>query len=184
MLVARAMARVTSPDYSGPPLKEVQLRFVDKIEAFHQHIYATLAVLALVVNHLRDEREKQLYPVGSISKFLAALKERKFRYKDRLLDQVAILEKSSDFRSKYIDHPDQHQLHNWMTHFYLNKYHVVYFLTGGDPADIHAGDPDPDSPDFHPPIGGLLGFYVSPDLDRTYDAMQRVVMAALSIRPT
>lgn len=31
--------RPPAPDYSGPPLDELQLRFVDKVEALHQHIY-------------------------------------------------------------------------------------------------------------------------------------------------
>jgi len=181
-VVGAALPIAPDPSYSGPPLTELQLRFVDKVEAFHQHVYATLAVLALALNHRKEPRAKQPYPIGSISKFLDALKERDFRYKDRLLDQVTVLEKSADFRSKYVDHPEQHQLHDWMTMVYLGNYRVIYFIKRDDTVVYRPGSSDPDSPDFRPPLGGVEEFYVSPDLDRTYDAVQRVIMGALRLK--
>jgi hypothetical protein len=170
-----------TPNYSGPNLDELQLRFVDKVEAFHQHIYATLAVLALVLNHSRTKESTQTYPVGSISKFLMALKDRNFRYKDRYLVQVGILERSADFRSKYIDHPERHQLHDWMTYKYVDRVHVIYFIKRSQTVSWLGGNPDPSSPDFRPPVGCGDDFYVSPDTERTYDAMQRVAIAALRL---
>src|SRR5689334_18548500 len=134
--------------YTGPELPERQLRFVDKMEAFHQHIYATLAVLALVLNQRRAKDGEQAYPVGSISRFLAALKERDFRYKDRFLDHVSVLERSADFRSKYVDHPERHQLHDWMTYRPDRYTYVIYFIRKGTGVFWRGGPPDPFHPDF------------------------------------
>lgn len=169
------------PGYSGPKLPEFQLRFVDKTEALHQHVYATLAVLALVLNHRREGDSRQPYPVGSITKFLAALKERDFRYKDRLLDHVAVLERSADFRSKYVDHPEQHQLHDWMTYCPEEKAYIIYFIRKSGALIYRAGPTDPFHPGFQPPVDCGDDFYVSPDPERTYSAMQKVVIAALRI---
>jgi hypothetical protein len=181
------MWRVGQPGYEGPSLAELQLRLVDKVEAFHQHVYATLAVLALVLNHLRTGSD-QSYPIGSISAFLQALKERKFRYQAQHLDRVVVLERSIDFRSKYVDHPEKHQLHDWMTYGYRGKSHIIFFMPKG--AEVAwlgpEGDTvnlDPFSPRFRPPVNCGDDFYVAPDVDIVFEAVQTIVAAALGTRP-
>ncbi len=173
------LTRATMPDYSGPSSREVQLRFIDKVDAFHQHIYATLAVLALVLNHVRKDRKEQPYPVGTISKFLATLKGRVFQYQHQYLRRVGVLERSADFRSKYVDHPERHELHNWMTMRYFDKHLVIYYLEKGGEVTHRAGSSDPFSPDFQPPVNCGDDFYVSPDPDETCDALEKVVTRAL-----
>jgi hypothetical protein len=163
-----------APGYTGPSVNTLQLRFVDKVEAFHQHVYATLAVLALVLNHLGKRATKQPYPVGSISKFLSALRERDFRYKERYLGHVAVLEKSADFRSKYVDHPERHQLHDWMTYRFMDTAYVIYFIKHGHVVRWAGASPDPLSPDFRPPVDCGEDFYVSPNIELTCEAMRRV----------
>jgi hypothetical protein len=177
----KAAARGLPSERLGKKLPEFQLRYVDKMEAFHQHVYATLAVLAMFLNQRPKRDGEQPYPAGSISKFLAALKERDFRYRDRYLDHVAVLERSADFRSKYVDHPEQHQLHDWMTFRPEGNTYVIYFIAKSNDLFWRGGGNDPFHPDFQPPVDCGDNFYVSPDVDRTYTAMQKVAIGALRL---
>jgi hypothetical protein len=173
----------TNVSFAKSALPERQLVLVDKVDAFHQQSYATLAVLCLVLNHLRARGEQQ-YTIRTISGFLDNLEERNFRYKSARLDDLNIVRRSADYRSKYVDHPESSQLHDWYTVNYNGRIYVVFFipesLEKGERLPMTDIDDDPESPTFRPCISAE-DYYVAPSVDKTYDALQRVVIHALRI---
>lgn len=160
----------------------LQIRLVDRIEAFHQQVYQTISNLVMVPTFVGPEVMKRNYPIDSVQKFLTFLKENEFRYSSKTLEQIDILLRSVEFRARFVDHPQQHQLHDWMTHNNLGKTTAIYFQP--DPSGVTAvlympDHRDPDDPNFRPAVDVGDNFYVAPSLQRTYDAFQAVSTALL-----
>jgi hypothetical protein len=162
---------------------------VDKIEAFHQHVYATLAALAYCVQ-LRRASSEDKYPIGSNSDFLKALAKRHQRFATVYLRDIEQLLGSTEYRSSWVDHLDRNPPYDWLTltpEVESVRSYIVFFRRRG-PGDIEIRNDSllqrsllsPFHPDFHPPFE-CESFKVAPDVDATYDALQRVVMAALRI---
>lgn len=159
-------------------LSFLQLKLVDKVEAFHQQVYSTLSVLILFLTHFRIEDLKD-FPINSVKRFLEHVKKR-IKCRSTLYEQIDLLERSIDFRSKFIDHPQQHAIHDWMTYGYLGKYYVIYFIRHG--REVYYREPkEPFEPDFQPPVNCKKDFYVSPDKDKTYKALHYLVVHLLGL---
>lgn len=156
-------------------LEELQLEFVDKTEAFHQQVYATISAFILLLSHVAGHKYKGQLPISGVTKFLKYIalnnQDEKFnRY-------IKFLKDSINFRAKYIDHPQQHVLHDWMTYSYGTGTCIIYFVRKGD--DVYApGSLDPFSSDFKPPVGHE-SFYVSPPHEVVYICLQKFTKMVL-----
>lgn len=166
-------------DEMGEPLHYWQIAFVDVVEAFHQQIYSTLSTLILVLNHLGLNGKK--HPINSVKKFLEFVKEKQLQYRSALADQIDILQKSRDFRSKFIDHPQQHQLHDWMTHrTEEGEMYIIFFKRKG--KEVYAPTPKhPSDPEFKPPVNCGKDFYISPDERKTLKAIEVLIKHMLNL---
>jgi len=139
-------------------LAELQLAFVDKTEAFHQQVYATISAFIMLLSHIADQKFLSQMPVDSLTKFLRHISDKS--YESIVKDQAALLIKSADFRSKFIDHPQQHALHDWITYSYGTGVCIIYFIRKGN--EVYFIEPrDPYAPNFVPPVN-YKSFYVSP----------------------
>jgi hypothetical protein len=156
-----------------------QFRLVDRVEAFHQQIYAGLSYLIAILNFVAGSGKEPRYATTSNSKFLRQILE-EFRSRSQIVDAINLLENSTAFRSKFVDHPAANIMQDWMTQDYFGKCYVIYF----DPFDQEAesdyvGVPDPTSPKYRPPVGGK-SFFVAPDPVDTFEAFNTLGRAALN----
>ncbi len=158
-------------DEMGEPLHYLQVAFVDRVEAFHQQIYSTISTLILVLNHFKDDDKGSNHPIGSVKQFLDYIKDNKLRYRSTLINQVDCLQRSRDFRSKFIDHPQQHQLHDWMTFRAEDGIYLIFFVRKGN--EVYAINPiiHPFDPEFKPPINCGKDFYIAPSEKETIRAI-------------
>lgn len=147
-------------------LSTLQLNLVNKLEAFHQQVYSTLSSLIQVLVHLG---EKDI-PIDSVSKFLDFV-DRKIPYKSTLKTHIYNLKMSIDFRAKYIDHPQQHKLHNWMTYSYEDEFYVIYYISNSNKVYFRGEPYDPLDPEFVPPVDCDNNFYVSPNKIRIFKSL-------------
>src|SRR5262249_6737183 len=138
-------------------LSDLQLMLFDKVEAFHQHIYATLSTLSRVVNMMRDRSAPQ-YPRGSNTDFLNALKKRDSRFATHYLGDIKQLRKSVDYRSKWVDHLDRSPLYDWYTTSppdARRKYVVLFKRKAPGPVAVRF-EPfsrlNPHDPEYRPPM--------------------------------
>ena len=163
----------------------LQLQLIDKIEAFHQHVYVTLASLVRVINYLKLQGDNSQIPINSIKQFLTHVKEGKFRYKVKLHRVIEKLIYSEDYRAKFVDHPQQHKMHNWMSYTYQangsrEAVIIYYILYGSQPVYVPNSVYDPHDPDFKPPLPTGTDFYISPDINDTLDATNKLIIEFLS----
>lgn len=170
-------------DSTGPRkinLSDLQLKLVDKVEAFHQQVYVVLSTLILAINYLGIRGKKEQHPINSISNFLKFV-EKIFQYKNILLEQINNLKHSIEFRAKFIDHPQQHILHNWMTYGFQKECYIIYYIEKSNKV-FHRGKPyNPNESGFLPPVDCDNNFYVSPNKINTYKAVQYFVKYLLNI---
>jgi len=166
----------------GEELHYLQIAFVDKIEAFHQAVYTTISALIMVIKQFKsNQNTKNQIPIKSVKKFLTYISTSQAKYQSVLIDQINILEKSRDFRAKFIDHPQQHLLHDWMTFNFLGKVYLIFFKASGQ--EIYAINPDihPMSPRFKPPVNCGKNFYIAPNEDECFDAIQILLEHLLNL---
>ncbi len=174
-------ATQSSPEESertGVTLHQLQLIFVDKTEAFHQQVYATLSAFILVLSTSLPHEIINQMPITKLSKFLKLNWLSKGERTQGLVKCAEILEVSRSFRSKYIDHTQQHVVHDWMTVSINEETVIIYFVVGENPLFKSKGILDPRSPDFWPPIA-CEEFYVSPPYRETIESMKDFVMQIL-----
>lgn len=165
----------------GETLNYLQIAFVDKVEGFHQQVYTTISALILVINYLGYKKGKTNNPINSVKKFLEYTKDKIFKYRSILGDQIDVLQKSRDFRSKFIDHPQQHQLHDWMTFKVKKDVFLIFFKRHGN--EVYMIDPTkhPFDPDFKPPVNCGKDFYIAPNEKETLKAIEVLVRHILNI---
>lgn len=165
----------------GEPLHYLQIAFVDKVEAFHQQVYSSVSTLILVLNYLGYKGKQPIHPVNSVEQFLDYVKDKELKYRSALIDQIDILQKSRDFRSKFIDHPQQHQLHDWMTFRAEDGLYLIFFKRKGN--EVYMIDPTkhPFDPDFKPPVNCGKDFYIAPSKEKTLKAIEVLVRHMLDL---
>lgn len=182
-----------SESSGGPSLHDLQLHLVDKTEAFHEHVYATLSALVMLLNHVAPASFRKQMPISSISKFLAYLRERSIG--SVVHEHLTQLERSVLFRNRFVMHPQQHVLHDWSTHSTGSLTAIIYFVPAyGDTEEEirrrleqreseREGDlvlDDPYHPNFELSISHE-SFYVSPHVARTHTALRQVVLNTLRV---
>jgi len=154
-------------------LKEIQMYFVDKTEGFHQHVYSVISAFAMLLNHIAPREFCQRIPIRKNGKFLKFLKN---EY-PKLIDFIKILELSTSFRNKFIDHTQQHVLHDWMTYSYPEnnqaKAVVIYFIKNSNNV-YQREERNPFSLNFQPPIN-CKEHYISPYYKDVYKSLLVIV---------
>lgn len=149
------------PETIQRDMKEIQLDFVNRVEGFYQHYYATISAFAMYLNYVAGHDFKRGMPIGGNKDFLEFLGSKYPELKDNLLD----IERARDFRARFVDHIQQHTLHDWMTYSFPGKMGeecvIIYFIKKG-PEVYHRGfQLNPYVDDFRPPVN-YESFYVSP----------------------
>lgn len=148
------------------PLKLVQLDYVNKTESFHQQIYVGISAFIMLLNHI----VKLEMPRNSVEKFLKFLdRELNFTHSEA----IKVLNDSRFFRAKFIDHIQQHVVHDWMTWDYETGVTVIYFIRTGDRVFTPTVF-DPYSPNFVLPVDHK-SFYVAPKHYEVNNAYSQVV---------
>ncbi|MFH1767369.1 MAG: hypothetical protein ABH826_04790 [Patescibacteria group bacterium] len=155
--------QLTNPEHVGATksLNDLQFGFVDKTEAFHEQVYATLGASAAFLSYFLKHGDRRGLRLGSsIKKMLKDLKA--------LLDgsgfekTLDVLEKSREFRDKVVIHPQTHAQHDWMTQGGQNVSAVIYYA-----IDYSKTDPKEDGLPVHAPPQTTLPFS-SPEEYRDY----------------
>ncbi len=152
------------------PMRDVQLEFVNRIEAYYQQLYASLSAFAMFVNHVAPHSFRRGLPIGGIEEFLRFLRTKTALNIDNELTE---LERARDFRARFVDHTQQHALHNWMTFSYPTgvgqECVVIYYISQG-PEVFFRPHTNPYAPDFRPPVN-YESFYVSPPHNECHKAL-------------
>lgn len=160
---------IADDDIQAGKLHKAQLFLVDKVEAFHQQVYVVISALIAIHNHIGIKGIKQQHPIDSVTKFLEFARQNS--YKSALHDQLTLLQKSVDYRAKFVDHPQQHIMHDWMTYNFEGQNWVIYFLPKSN--NVYPIYPfHPSDPRFKPPVDCGSDFYVAPHPHLTYGAIQ------------
>lgn len=159
-------------------LKDIQLDFVDKIEAYFQQLYSTLSAFVMLLNHIANDGFKSQMPIKGIEKFLSWISKQS--YSSQLKEGIFLLDKAREFRDIFIDHPQQHILHDWMTYSHLNGTAIIYFIRDGNKVYTPGNTVDPYDPNFKPPFD-YKSFYVSPDYRKVHDSMKYFVNSILEL---
>lgn len=161
------------------PLHDVQLIFLDKTEGFHQQLYATLSAYILLLNHVCDKNLASQIPIRNVTSFLKYVQS-KWNNDLQLNKQVEILTSSINFRSKFIDHPQQHILHDWMTMPHGHGICIIYFIRNeNDNVYFIDWTINPYDKNFKPPVD-CSEFYVSPEKNITFDALKDFSVCVLN----
>lgn len=105
---------------STRPLDEIQIDFVDKTEAFHQHIYSTLSSFVKLLSILAPHDFIKGSHIASNEKFISYIRELT-NY------DTTILQASLKYRGTYIDHTSQIRHFNWMTYFFGSLVYIIYY---------------------------------------------------------
>lgn len=149
------------PDKLVYSTHDIQLEFVNRVEAYFQQMYAAISAFVLYLTHMAPKEFKREMPFNSIEKFLKFLEKR-----DALFEKESkILERARDFRARFIDHTQQHILHDWETSASMdasghNSCTVIYF-NKKSPSAFYRGVFDPRDARYEP-SGDYETFYVSP----------------------
>lgn len=143
------------------PMSEIQLDMVDKVESFYQQLYACMSAFTMLLNHIAPHDYRRSMSIGSVKKFLEFLLSKHLDHGESL----SWLETARDFRARFVDHVQQHVLHDWMTYSYPGKFGpecvIIYFVKKG-PEVYHRGfQTGPYDPSFEPPVN-YESFYVTP----------------------
>ncbi|MES2762034.1 MAG: hypothetical protein V4677_07505 [Bacteroidota bacterium] len=171
----KAMVDLEELEKQNRTLEDLQLEFVDKTEAFHQHVYATISTFILLLSHVAGHKYKGQLPISGVTKFLKYISETN---QDEYIDvQADALKTSIDFRAKFIDHPQQHALHDWMTWSHGSGTCIIYFIRTGNGVYVPEHI-DPYACDFRPPID-CGDFYVSPPPHEAFLAIKGFSVAIL-----
>ncbi len=146
----------------------LQLDIVNKIESFHQHVYATLSAFVMLLIQLLPRSLNSQIPINSINKFLKFLK--KTNLNELLKDDIDNLLNSITFRAKFIDHPQQHAAHNWMTWRAEEEIVILYFIplfTEEEIEKYYQKHKDKATPPFEE-----KSMYISPYINITYKSLK------------
>lgn len=166
---------LANKENSPASLEDLQLKFVDKVEQFHRQMYSALSVLILVLNQTGIHGEKPNHPINSVDRFLDYLLGKN----ESLSISIDYLKKSISFRAKFVDHPQQHKLHDWMTYLSDGRYYIIYFIPTAD-RNVYLRVGNPLDVEFEPPVS-CSDFYVSPHFAETYGSLCNLIVYCLSL---
>lgn len=132
MHAAKVMEEIYNPESNGNSHIS-QINLVDKIEAFHQQIYSALSAFVLMLNHYAPIQWKRDMPIKSIDRFLTFI-HGKYNNQE-FLDSLNYLNQSREFRAKFVDHMQQHIVHDWATVNANEVPMIVYYILAENEVD-------------------------------------------------
>jgi hypothetical protein len=107
-------------------------------------------------------------PIRGVTKFINWIQSKDINSANFEKQSLALLD-STTFRSKFIDHPQQHALHDWLT-FTSEESSIIYYIRTGDNVYFPTDLTDPYVIGFEPPVD-CRSFYVSPKRETTKTAL-------------
>lgn len=147
-------------------LDKVQMAYLDKIEAFHQHVYSTISSFINVLNLISNHSFKRNLPISGVQEFLEFIIKKDIH--PIVLELTDTIKKSTEFRAKFVDHPQQHKSHTWMTYAPNDVACIIYYIPGSAGPNHTTNTPlDPYDPNFQC-VMPYESFYVSPNNRETY----------------
>jgi len=154
-------------------LSNIQLIYVDKIEAFFEHVYVIVSSLSMLLNAVSPHEIKRGMPISENKKFLEFL-SKSFKNIDAT---IALLEMARVFRAKIV-HVSQHVLYNWMTYSFQGNFGpeccIIYFRGKSDKIYHREYVMNPHDVKFQPPID-CTDFYVSPPHKEIFNAIKKII---------
>lgn len=152
------------------PMKDIQLEFVNCVESYYQQLYATLSAFVMFLNYNAPREFKNGLPISRITNFLTFLGSKNGL---TISEEIKELTRATIFRSKFVDHVQQHTLHNWMTYSFPTKSGpecvVIYYIGKGREV-YYRPHLNPYADDFEPPVN-YISFYVSPPHNECHRAI-------------
>jgi len=149
--------QIVNFDDTNNNLDNTQINYLNKIEAYHQQVYATLSNLIMATTYFGIRGKKLDHPIGSVEKFLNFILKNitldNLGHDGRFKITINVLIKSIIFRSKHIDHPQQNKTYHWMTYHFCCRCYIIYYIPKS--RCVYAMDlnkADPESPKFKPPV--------------------------------
>ena len=104
---------------------ELQSEFVNRVEAFHQQVYAVISSFINLLIKIAPSKFKNHIPKWSVSKFLDYLE----KIEPLFTNDVILLLRSEEVRNKCIDHPqNQPRSFTWQTGTFVSKTYVIYYI--------------------------------------------------------
>ncbi len=164
-------------------LDEAQMMLLNKVEALHQQIYATISTFIKLISHVRLNDQKINFPNRSVNKFLDTVSETA-EYKNVLSEEICVLKKSIKYRDTLVDHPQSMEALDWATIGSNFEYSIIYYAHDAETGNIITDEinmMDPEDEHYHPPIG-TNKFFVSPNRKKTIIAMKSFVTKFLITR--
>ena len=186
-----ALSQVEAELYSISPdsprdSRTVQFDFVDKTEAYYQQLYATLSAFVMVINKLASHEVRRGLNVSRNERFLSDL----LRKYPEISDDISNVEIARAFRAKFVDHIQQHTLHDWCTVSNLvgpgaGGCTLIYFLRANPAVHGMVFRPglDPYAAGYEPPVDHA-GFYVSPLYQSVQKSFENIVRHVLGKLPS
>lgn len=157
------------------PRGDVQKDFVNDTESFHQQIYATLSAFIKLLTHIAPKKFSSQMPSKSLCKFIDFLKKEV----SNIEEEMAVIKRSREYRTRYVDHINQNISHNWYTlEIHNGEIYIVYYSTGsnGKIMDI----PEIDGGGFTFKTSLLVeSYFVPPHHKDTIIALSNVVLKTL-----
>ena len=131
----------------------------------------------MLLTYVTSQDVVRQMPIRSTEKFLRWLLKKMDA--SQFSEEIGLLQNSLDFRNKFVDHPQQHALHDWMTMTHPSGAGaIIYYIKNGTEV-YYRGSLDPFHPDFKPPVN-YKSFYVSPDYIKIHNLIKLFVITSLN----
>jgi len=125
LAVSRSERRCRRKRVGKRQILDFQLDLVDKLEAFHQGVYSTIAALLLFLSHAAPREKVRDLPIKSVKRALELFES--LSVSPLVKEAVRTLRSSNEFRTQFADHPQMHALHNWLTFTFHAQAIVLFF---------------------------------------------------------
>lgn len=172
-------------------LGDVQIEFVNRVESYFQQLYAAISALAMFTNLTASHEYKKGMKIGSNTHFLDFLEKKHIG-----IAQIKELRKALEFRAKFVDHIQQHVLHDWMTYGTSNAKEsqcvIIYFIKAESEvrlpniitaeSGLYTPRFDPFHQKFELPFSHN-GFYVSPqhlNCHRSFIELTEIILESIN----
>jgi hypothetical protein len=154
-------------------LNDIQLKFYNKTEAFHQAIYASISNLINLLNNIAQRSIVTQMPINSNSKFLTFI-DKQFSHDD-IQDNIPVILESVNYRSIIVDHPQNNKAYDWMTYYYNGEVVIIHIPDKKHEIIFVPQLISPYSKDFTPPLKNCDDFFIAPNYQRVYKAYIKLV---------
>ncbi len=153
---------------------EIQLSFVNELEAFFEQFYSTLSTFAVLLLETTAENFIPKSIGENNEKLINFLKE--FHHTE-FADQIKKLEEAKTFRNNIVHYKKQIR-EDWMILSRENKECVVIYYKAKGTEIYFRGNSNPDSNYFEPPVN-YETFYLNPSYGEVFRSLKEIVESTL-----